>query len=123
MVAPAHYRITYSGVFGTAAAPYEDWAMGVSVGPEEGPFLGKPELITAAAAAQSAWASSMASQCGTQVVLTRTRVAHVSDQGGRLLVTKDLDGAYLQGDSLTNTTGTGGATLRFPPQISVAVTM
>lgn len=104
MAKPAHTRVTFSGLIGTAAAAVEQWSFNLCF----------PSTATGAAAtlaslqdkadlANGKWSNEMASVMPSDVVLNKVRVAHVGDDGH---VTKRADGSYVQADGIASVAGT-----------------
>lgn len=118
MVAPAHVRLTWSGVFGTKAAPSEEWSFGLGVATPNGQ-PSRANLEAMSLAASNAW-SDIAGITSSAVRLTRTRAAYVSESAGRLLTVRDDGGAYLQEDQDLDVGGSATAT-KYPFQVSLAV--
>jgi hypothetical protein len=97
VVKPAHTRVTFEGVIGTAVAPVENWALNINF----------PASVTGAAAtdaalgalaqdASTAWNNSLSPIMGSDVVLNKVRVASVDDTGH---VHQRADGTYVQADN------------------------
>lgn len=116
MARPAHQLVTLSGVFGSAAAPVEQWSFGLR-------FLqnrwdtGDVALPTAIA---NAWGTSLAPLFSTSIVLTKVRAASVDATGhvGRL-----SSGAYMQADWNGQKSGTATQPNPYPPQVAVCVSL
>lgn len=115
MVRPAHARVTYSGVFGTALAPIEIWAFSLT-------FANRTALgqttTAAAIAARTAYDVHIKPMVPSQVVLTKTRVALLANGAN---VTKLEDGSYDQGDDLTTVVGTHTGSVTHPLQTALAI--
>lgn len=118
MPAPEHFRVTWSGVFGTVAVPVEIWSFGLSLSLSANPPATKAELQPVADAMKGSFAVLQGS-LPPSVHLTRTRVARVGNDG---LVRRDVEGAYVQADNLVSTTGSGSV-VGHPPQVALAVTL
>lgn len=104
MPKPAHTRVTFEGVIGSAAAPVEHWSFNVNFpAASSGAAATGASLITKATACRGAYAASINGIMGSDIVLTKTRVASVDDTGH---VHVRADGSYVQGDWLTVATGT-----------------
>lgn len=117
MPTPAHTLVTWSGVFGTPAAPIEIWQMSLKLG--EGVFANQAARLATADRMAAAWRDTLRLKCLPIVSLTRTRVAQVSAEG---LVTKDEEGTYNQADSVTVATGnSAGSTM--PLQTSLCISL
>lgn len=116
---PAHWRITWSGTLG-ATTPQEIWSCGLSAAggsaivDGQGNFDVWLESVTAALAAN---AEQMLLSCSSTVVLTRTRIAHIGDDG---LTVRGTTGAYRQGDNFSTFTG-AQTHPGHGPQVAVAV--
>jgi hypothetical protein len=118
MPAPAHGRLIWSGVFGTVAAPAEQWQMSIAF-TDDGPELLEADLESIADAGVANWfqmSGGLAAPCR----LTNVRAVAVSATG---FTARDPFGKYLQVDAATDQPGGGGATLPHPTQVSLAVTL
>lgn len=94
MPKPAHTRVTFSGVVGTAAAPVERWSINLNF-----PAAALPEASTDAAADTiannvSGWWAQLQDVLPTDVILTEVRVAAIGADGLTLV---RGDGTYVQG--------------------------
>lgn len=119
MPAPLHYRVTFSGVFGSSAAPTEEWNYGVSFSPGAEPYLVRDDLPDVATALKAVWAAHLQARTVTAATLTRVRVASVGPDG---LVVRDSGGAYVQGDWDGVAVGTS-AQGPMPPQCALTVSL
>ncbi len=118
MPPPLHYQVSFSGVFGLVATPWEIFVHGLSLTIPNGLAGTKDELSTFAIACQNAWANNLAALISPEVRLTNVRVAVVEDTGR---VRRDAAGAFVQVDRAFVVAGLGGPVL--PPQVAMAVTM
>lgn len=109
---PPHLDLIFSGVFGTAAAPYEIWSFGLSIDVGDPGFSDQVALTNAA---RAAWTANVAPQCSPQVRLTRVRAVFVTSG----LYVRDSAGAYAMVDAPSDSPGTG--TLSQPPPLQVAL--
>lgn len=121
MPAPAHLRITYSGVFGSVAAPAEIWSFGLSCGTgnttEPDPFLIKADLALKLQQLEDAYLDLIAGIDST-TILTRTRLASVNSSGK---TPREPSGAYIQADKTSAIAGL--ATKTMPPQIALTTSL
>lgn len=119
MPAPAHYRVTGTGILGTDAAPFDEFSFGISLSKQGEPFLIREDTATLAETLYPRFATLVGALCTSQVRLDRVRVTSVNADG---LTAVNVDGAYIQGDSVsTGARGTG--TENRPGQIALAVTL
>lgn len=95
-----HERLTFSGVFGSAAAPEEIWECNLNVVPDVGG--GIAAMVTDAGLAHAAFVSQLLPFLADDVVLTNTRAAQIGSDGR---VKKNTDGAYIQADHPGNDPG------------------
>lgn len=117
MPAPSHYRITYSGTLGVpGAVGSEEWSCNVSFKEPTGLFLVRSDLPALATAVRGPWVTNVMPKLSNAVALTRVRVASVGATG---LVPRDSSGAYIQGDDVTASFGSG--TVYLPYQLALAV--
>lgn len=117
--APQHVKLSWSGVFGSAAAPVDIWLFGLSFGYGGGVY-GVAELASFAGEARGLWGTHVAPKVSPATLLTRARAALV---GGDGLVQRTAAGAYTQGDALGTTAGSGTpAMANGIYQVSLAVT-
>lgn len=95
MAKPAHTRVTFEGVVGTAAAPLERWSLNVNFPADAEPLTGT-QLVSDSVAedAAGAWVASFQNDMPSDVVLTQVKVAHVNADGH---VGLRADGSYAQG--------------------------
>lgn len=117
MPAPQHYRVTWSGVFGTLALPVEEWSMGLSLGPVDGsPFLTRADLEADLNAFSDAWVELQAG-VGNNCHLTETTLALVDATGH---TPREASGAFIQAKGLgTALSGTG--TSGMPLQVALVI--
>jgi hypothetical protein len=115
MAKPQHARLTFSGVFGTAAAPLEIWSWSLT-------FAHKAALggttLQAATKARTLYSTSVAGLMPASVVLTKTRLALLSDGQH---VTKLSDGSFDQGDDLVAVPGNLSGGQIMPLQTALCV--
>lgn len=123
MPPPPHYRVTWSGTLGPAAAPLEIWSCSLAIANTAAPFLVRGDLPPFAASLYNAFAQFGASNCHNSVTLRRCRIASVSPTvGGRLLVNKDSSGAFVQADRNEISTFQTSAPVA-PSQVALAITL
>lgn len=96
---PAHARLTFSGIFGSQAAPVEIWSWGLTFAHVDS--LGGT-TVEAAAKARALYAQHIKPLGYANTILTRTRVALLAN--GRNVTTL-ANGAYDQGDDTTAVEG------------------
>ena len=117
-----HLKMQWSGTIGRGAAPNEIWSFGISAAGTigSGPWLALSvtQLAALASSLSAAWAP-FAAGISSAVLLTRTRVATIGNDG---LVMRTEEGAYRQGDNFTVRPGTG-THLGHAPQIAQAVSL
>ena len=120
MAAPAHTRITFSGVFGSTTQPIEIWAFNLSARPVLG--TQPPGNAQMAADVAAAYTTHLKPLYDTDVTLTRVRIASLGPEG---LVSKDGNGAYNQVDHNTAVSGANGAVAanRKPLQTALVVSL
>lgn len=120
MPKPAHTRVTFSGVFGTVAAPVEIWQCNINLG--QVVFGSDAERATFATTCRNAWHNQITPIMANNVHLTRTRVAQVGADGH---VTRNSVGGYNQADDVTVSTGAGTITSagQKPLQSALAVSL
>lgn len=96
MSKPAHSRVVFEGVTGTVAAPVERWAFGINFPADAIPTDGTA-LVDDAVASELAGAydTHIASQMGSDVILTKVKCSHVGANGH---VALRADGSYVQGE-------------------------
>jgi hypothetical protein len=115
MPKPAHCLVTYSGVFGSQAAPTEIWSFGMT-------FLDTPDhggtTQELADKARAAYDVNLRPRFQASTVMTRTRVAFLGDGAH---VNKLPNGAYDQADTLAASFGTRAAGPQMPLQTALAV--
>lgn len=118
MPKPAHTRITFSGIFGPAATPYEEWAFGLNFA-----TYGNTAAIQASVAgsAATAFQTHLPGLFKPDVRLVRTRVAQVTELGHVLKVAGS--GEYVQGDNLLQVPGTSSNTAVVPLQTACVVSL
>lgn len=92
---PAHLRLSWTGVFGTVAAPIEQWSFGLAL-PVEATVDGftDPQIDALANGMRIAYTSTLQARMPSDVILTECRIASVSGLGRVLL---RADGSYIQG--------------------------
>lgn len=120
MPAPAHLRLTWSGVFGSLAAPAEEWSFGLSANP--GDYLTTTDEIAKTARETLAGFlvtafNDLTPRLGAHVRLTRVRVSEVAANGKTRRATS---GEYRHSDQGANVVGL--AAPRYPFQIAQVVT-
>jgi hypothetical protein len=107
---PAHRRLTFSGVFGTLAAPYERWSFRLNLGTDiEGD---DPAVLLDAAAL--GFQQDIASEMKPHVRLTEIKYARIA-----------AGGLYSGAPVLKEVNTPGGATFGpiYPPQVALAVSL
>lgn len=114
-----HYRATFSGIFGAAAAPVEDWSFGVSLNRPGPGWVERGALLDACTALQNTWAQVSAFSMST-VRCQAIKVAAVNPDGK---YARDETGAYLQGEKIVDLQGSDPGALKLPYQVSLAVTL
>lgn len=118
MPLPPFDMLTFSGVFGAAASPFEDWSWTVKL---EG---GTPNTVNNEAAwafaARERYATHLAPLFGSEIVLMRTRFSRHAAGG---LVERNADGGYVQGDDDTQVPGTATSFVRYPLQTACVVSL
>jgi hypothetical protein len=121
MPAPAHRRVTFSGVFGPVSQPVEVWQFNVSFAPEAS-VTQTQNTSENIADARRAFATHLAPQYSTDVTLTRVREALVGDDGK---VQRLASGAFNQQDDTTAVAGTltSSGTTRMPLQTAMVVSL
>lgn len=118
MPRPAHTLMSWSGLYGPAGTPVEEWTF----------TLKAPEVIFAvpgdrdllATALKDAYATNFVTSYRSSIRLTRTRVAQVGVDGR---VTRDGNGAYNQADDLTVVPGTSTSSTAYPPQVALCFSL
>ncbi len=75
--APAHRRLTFEGIFGTVAAPVEEWSFRLNLGVGEGPDSGAT-LLTAAA---NAYSANLPGKLSAAAILRRIKFAKIGADG------------------------------------------
>lgn len=118
MPPPRHFRLTYSGVFGSAASPVEEWSMGVSLIATPGSTYDRTQLGLHVNELYPLWATHFASIVTSQAVLTRARLSLI-DANGK--TERDAGGAYLHADKAGSTPGTGTGPI--PLSVSLAMSL
>lgn len=121
MARPAHGLIEFRGVFGTIAAPIEEWSWGLRCDSTFTPS----ELSVIAGGASSAWQTHIAPVTPTNQALAAVRVMNIKGQdaddvAGR--VTRNADGSMQLYELATGFPGTGQAT-NAPTQLAVVVSL
>lgn len=120
MPAPSHFRVTFSGIFGTVAAPFERWSHGLAIA--RGSVGGSnytTALTTLATDLSGLWATHLSPRTVSPVRLTNVKVALV-DADGR--VGRTIDGQYDQGEWSGDKPGSASAPT-MPPQVAAVVTL
>jgi hypothetical protein len=108
MPLPDHFRVTYSGVLGSQAAPIEQWSLSFNLDASGG--VGDVFTTATRTALTQSWANGIQNVMPNDVWLTRSRIAAVV--GGR--VVKDSAGAYQQLDNNDAFQGAGGPARSLP---------
>lgn len=117
MPQPAHVRCTWSGVFGTAAAPVEIWSFSLkTAAPPAG--LDGPALVVRATALKQAYQDYLTPQFPPYVVLTQALYA-VTGPDGKVL--RFPDGAYQQGKVPADIVGAASGGQALPLQTALVV--
>lgn len=111
---PTYDKLSFSGVFGTAQAPAEIWAWGLTFEPK----ATQDSLATRVARCHDAYAQFIAPLMPPYVVLTRTRLAQVIDAGR---VGHAEDGSYLQADDERDLAGGQALNVTWPLQTALCV--
>lgn len=117
MPRPAHTLVTYSGIFGTVAAPLEEWQFSLRVGPTV--FASQAERAAAALTCKQGWDQYCAGSVQSIARLQSVRVAQVDGLGK---VSKTDGGAYNQADHNEDSPGVGAGD-SLPLQIALAVSL
>lgn len=106
-----HTKITFSGIFGDAEAPYEQWAFGLSIAHDDGSTIKlDPTGPSDAAGYCTTFLSAVSS---TAVKLTQTKMANV-----------DTLGHYTGAPVIHVSTPAGGAgQLAMPSQIALVISL
>lgn len=113
-----HNRITLSGTFGTPTSPIEEWSWSFATSPSTG---GSPSAMQSLATeVQALYGTHLKAQFGGNVWLTRTRAAAITETGN---VAKTGDGAFIQGDNLSQIAGTGTQASQPTLQQALVVTL
>lgn len=118
---PAHTRVTWSGVIGTATAPIEQWSFSLNLRPD--PLLdgfSDAQIDGIANGARTCWQTALAPQFDPSIVLTESRVAVVLATGK---VKKRADFTFLQGINLVPVVGSKALAVVMPPQIALVVSL
>lgn len=118
MPAPRHFRLTFTGVFGAAAAPVEEWSMGVSLIAVPDGTYSQEGLKSAVGALGPLWGSHVASYASTQARHTNTTLALVGVDGK---YERNAAGAYQRAELATDVAGV--STTLVPLQIALAVSL
>lgn len=123
MVAPSHYRITWTGTLGTATAGEEEFSFGLSFGPvgtwEQG--TAAPSVLKSLADELGPAVNALQLSMTNQVRVRECTVALRSDVGGRLVTPRTVDGQYRQGKHLFATPVGGSGAGNTPLQVALAV--
>lgn len=106
-----HVRLTFSGVFGSAAVPIEIWSFGLALYAPELVYAAPAAMTPIASAARGAFFDYLSTTLPSDVSLTRTRAASVLATGH---VDQTADGQYIQGDDATLVVGGVAAPARSP---------
>lgn len=120
MPAPAHLRITFTGVLGSASGQNEQWSCNLSAGapgPDD-PAASLTALAALATPLAGAWQTHISKIYTGAVIHQRCRVAMVDNTGH---VYKTAGGAYRQADQAANHSVV--ATPYTPPQIALVATL
>lgn len=112
MTVPAHVKVTYSGVIGPILTPLEQWSFSIN-------FDTGTLVAGLAEACKTAFVNNVGARLATDVSLTRTRVALMSDGTH---VNQTAEGAYEQQDSIVTFTG-GGVPKKMPLQSALVATL
>lgn len=118
MPAPRHFRITYSGVFGTPASPIEEWSMGLSAIAIPTGDYPLSYIQGAANAVAPLWGTHLGSIVSGITSLTRTRVSLIGPDGK---TERTPEGAYAHADNMTTFGGAGSTIL--PLQTAAVVSL
>lgn len=116
---PPHVRLSFQGVFGTAAAAVEQWDWSLKTEVPSAPLDG-PALVVRAQAMETAYVASIVALMMPQVVLTECIYA-VTGADGKVL--RFPDGAYQQGKIIVNHPGSNGANGHMPLQSALTVSL
>lgn len=118
MPAPRHFRLTYSGVFGSIASPAEEWSMGLSlIAVPDGTYTVEG-LQAAANALQPHWSTHIGAAVSGACFLTRTRMSLIGPDGK---TERTAAGQYLHADNMTTYGGMSSHTI--PTQIAGVVSL
>lgn len=117
MPAPAHVRITWSGIFGTVAAPVDDWQFGLKA--SLGTFNDVP--TNPIATSLFGCLSQLDGAYGSNVIATSCKAVIMGADGKYMTNTET--GAYFLGEHNGTRPGTSQDTGPMPLQVSLAVSL
>jgi hypothetical protein len=106
-----HRRLTFSGIFGPAAAPYERWAFRFNLFNNIGAVGSLQALVDAA---QASWTGQLALMTHGMARLTEIKTAPIGVDG---LYTGD---PFIKNMNVPGTNNQGG---KYPPQVALAVSL
>jgi hypothetical protein len=112
---PGHIRLTFSGVFGSAAAPLEIWSWGLSSAVPAG-SLDQAALDNHAAAMHATYVTNIKQIMPARVVLTQCLYALVNDDGH---IARNADGSFRQSKNQTVEAGGQGSVPVLPLQTAL----
>lgn len=121
MAAPAHLRVTYSGVFGEALDPVEEWQINLNLSQPAQPFAVADDLTPLSASLVAPWTNRIAGTTHSIARLTNVRVASIGSDGKYL---RESSGRLVFGETATNVAGsTTSLAFLHPLQVAVAATL
>lgn len=124
MVKPAHIRLEWRGVFGSANAPSEQWSWSMNHADTE-EMASDAALTNMALLMRNNWNNELRAITPSNIVLTQTRVARIGDPPIPLMTgstRRRADGSLEQGIWTGASAGTLGP-INAPPQLAVCVTL
>lgn len=122
MARPAHTLVEFSGVFGSASAPIEEWSFGLRCSGN----VAAASLQSTANAALVAYELEMGQGMRTDTHLTRVRVANItgteaSQGAGRIAL--NGDGSYQLADATGDVAGSVSAVTPLPTQTALVASL
>lgn len=120
MVKPAHTRMTWSGVVGSASAPIERWSFSINSMILIDDAIADAAFTTMGDRLYTAWETGFKTCLAADVRLTETRLASILSTGK---TARRADGSYLQKVQGRDSIGTGGVANYLPLQTAVAVSL
>lgn len=122
MVVPAHTLVTVTGVYGSVAAPIEDWSFSLKFGLPI-PNVTLTQMQTMCNSIRNAYGTHMASALPTSCSTTRLRVASIEEFQGRNRVARTQGGEYIQADNVSSFAHTGSNNTVLPLQTALVVSL